>query len=122
VGRHLDTAGSVDQIGRRLPFVPADVKFPPYQQIIPAVVVDRSVTVTYDPTYLADVGAAFAEVSNREGCGITLQPCAGELDPVVITSDTSSALAILMPRRSLPTPRGAALLAKFRGEKPSKAA
>lgn len=114
----LDTSGAVRQLGQSVAFKSLDVVFPPYAQVIPAVVVQGKDVMTYDPTYIADVMAAFSEVSsNPKSCGICVEPSGGAMDPVVVTSDTSTALAVLMPRRHSNKPSGAALVAKYRGEK-----
>lgn len=116
----LDTAGSVNQLGKRIAFKPAETVFPPYAQILPTVVCERDAAiVTYEPAYLADIGAAFAEVSSSpsNSGGVCIQPTGGDQDPVVITSDKSTALAVLMPRRHSSKPYGAAIVARYRGEK-----
>lgn len=120
----LDTSGHVQQVSTRLSFKPVvEDKFPPYAQVIPAVVVQATDPIALDPKYIGDVMAAFSEVSsNPKSCGVVFEPSGGKLDPVVVTSDTSSALAVLMPRR-LDKPAGSALIARYRGEKSaSKAA
>lgn len=120
----VDTSGNVSQLGKTVLFAPKAVAFPAYATVLPAAVPSSPGSkMTYDPTYIADVTAAFAEVSSTDSAfGICFEPSGGELDPVVVTSDTSSALALLMPRRLSRKPEGQALLAKYRGKKQSKAA
>jgi hypothetical protein len=114
----LDTSGHVQQVSTRLSFTPVkEDKFPPYAQVIPAVVVAPKDVIALDPKYIGDVMAAFSEVSsNPKSCGVVFEQSGGNLDPVVVTSDTSSALAVLMPRR---TNKSAAsgLISRYRGEK-----
>jgi hypothetical protein len=119
----LDTVGNVRQVGLSAPFEfkPLDVTFPPYAQVIPATVTASKDVMTYDPEYIVDVMAAFVEVASDPNVGICFEH-AGELDPVVVTSDKSSALAVLMPRRHPNKPAGASLIAKYRAEPKGKAA
>lgn len=120
----LDTSGNVSQLGKPITFAPVkEDRFPPYAQVIPAVVVATKHAIAFDPTYIGDVMAAFREVSsNPKSCGVVFEQTGGDLDPVVVTSDKSTALAVLMPRRHAGKPQGAAMVARYRGEKSSKAA
>jgi len=111
----LDTSGTVSQLGRSISFKPLDVVFPLYAQVIPAAVVASLEVTTFDPAYIADITAAFLEVSNnRKKCGITIEASGGALDPAVWTSCTSSALAVLMPFRGPDKASGASLVARYR--------
>lgn len=98
----LDTDGKIRQIGREITFTPAEVRFSPYQQIIPSHVPDKPrAHQSFDPHYIAAISEAFALVSSSPNvCGIEIRPAGGELDQAVVTSDTSTALVVLMPRRA----------------------
>jgi len=112
----IDTGGNASQLGRSISFKALDVTFPPYAQVIPAVVVASSEVTTFDPTYIADITAAFLEVANNpKKCGITIEASGGALDPAVWTSDASSALVVLMPYRGPDKPNGSMLVSRYRG-------
>jgi hypothetical protein len=112
----LDTSGNVAQIGKATTFAPVkEDKFPPYAQVIPSGVVPTKHAIAFDPTYISDVMAAFREVSSSCG-GVVFEQTGGEIDPVVVTSDTSCGLAVLMPCRHDGKPQGSAMVARYRGE------
>ena len=115
-------------------FVPCDETFPPYEQVLPQRVLTKAGPITLDPLYVADIMAAFEDVSagllgkDTDGkplrCGVCFELSGSELDPVVVTSDRSTALAVFMPRRHDGKRQGGSFLERFRrapGEPPPKA-
>jgi len=114
----IDTAKrTVRQLSKEVGYSQLDITFPPYAQIVPAVVLNKAPAMSYDPAYLAAVSESFADVAaTAKSIGVKIEPTGGELDPVVITSPSAGrALVVLMPRRQ--DGGAASLLVHYRAAK-----
>lgn len=83
----------------------ADVRFPPFEQVIPdALPADTKRGLTnLDAAFLDNARKAFTLLSKVEGkraVGLTLHAGEGSLDPcLIVDEDNPSALLVVMPRR-----------------------
>lgn len=94
-----------------------DIVFPPWTQILPNAVVGEAQLIALDPKYIADASESFADIAPDGSCGVRFQAAGDALDPVVVTSDRSTALAVIMPRRvGKDAPDALTMLARFRAE------
>lgn len=93
------------------------VVFPPWTQVLPNTVVGEAQLIALDPKYIADASESFADIAPEGSCGVRFQAAGDALDPVVVTSDRSTALAVIMPRRvGKDAPDALTMLARFRAE------